>query len=440
MSISSSSNGTPSSEGVPHFQNRGWQPLLTGAAAAAARDAVLAIAADLGSRLPEDRSREAGQPFRSPLARGPAGTALFFAYAHLADPDRGWDDACLQAIRDALATTAASDMGPGLFTGVTGVGWVLQHLDGLLFETKEDPGAEVESALVQDLARNRQRWPPELIGGLAGYGVYFLERLPRASARQGVERVIDQLAGLAEERNDAIAWFTPARNVPPSQLESAPAGCYNLGVSHGVPGTIGFLAAAHRQGVAVAETRRLLDGAVRWLLAQRLPGGSAGVFPALVGPGIEPAPTRLAWCYGDPGIAAVLLSAARSLGREDWEREALACARHAAGRRGGDTRVVDAGLCHGAAGLGHLFHRLFRATGDETLREAALHWLQRTLEMRHPGSGPGGFQSADSDAAGRLTWTGDPGFLPGAAGIGLALLAALSPVEPEWDRLLLLSL
>jgi lantibiotic biosynthesis protein len=36
-----------------------------------------------------------------------------------------------------------------------------------------------------------------------------------------------------------------------------------------------------------------------------------------------------------------------------------------------------------------------------------------------------------------LTWTGDPGFLTGAAGIGLALLAAVSPVEPEWDRLLL---
>jgi hypothetical protein len=33
----------------------------------------------------------------------------------------------------------------------------------------------------------------------------------------------------------------------------------------------------------------------------------------------------------------------------------------------------------------------------------------------------------------------DPGFLTGAAGIGLALLAATSPVEPAWDRVLLAS-
>lgn len=32
-----------------------------------------------------------------------------------------------------------------------------------------------------------------------------------------------------------------------------------------------------------------------------------------------------------------------------------------------------------------------------------------------------------------------PGFLTGAAGIGLALLGAVSPVEPSWDRLLLCS-
>jgi len=25
--------------------------------------------------------------------------------------------------------------------------------------------------------------------------------------------------------------------------------------------------------------------------------------------------------------------------------------------------VVDAGLCHGAAGVGHLYHRLYRTTG-----------------------------------------------------------------------------
>ena len=34
----------------------------------------------------------------------------------------------------------------------------------------------------------------------------------------------------------------------------------------------------------------------------------------------------------------------------------------------------------------------------------------------------------------------DPGFLEGSAGIGLALLAAVSEVDPGWDRVFLESL
>jgi lantibiotic biosynthesis protein len=33
----------------------------------------------------------------------------------------------------------------------------------------------------------------------------------------------------------------------------------------------------------------------------------------------------------------------------------------------------------------------------------------------------------------------EPGLLTGTAGVGLALLAAISPVEPRWDRAMLLS-
>lgn len=415
-------------------------PLLRGAAAEPARDAVFAIAADLSLWMAEKRLRQEAQ-VRSPLAGGSAGISLFFAYLHLAFPACGWDDLCLQAITDALAVAGDKALSPSLFSGFAGVGWVLRHLEGRAFEVEEDPGAEVEDALLELLAQYQGRWPHELIAGLAGYGMYFLERLPREPARRGAGQVIERLAGLAVEEDGGIAWFTPAEAVAPVQREIAAAGCYNLGVAHGIPGVLGFLAAALRSDVESAagvEARRLLTGAVPWLLSQRLPERLGGGFPALAGPGIDPVPTRLAWCYGDLGIAAVLLAAARAVGRKDWEREALACARAAAARRGEETLVADACLCHGAAGAGHIFHRLFRATGDETLREAALFWLGRTLEMRQPGQGPGGFRSAGADAAGQRIWTAEPGFLAGAAGVGLALLAAISPVEPEWDRVLLL--
>ena len=97
----------------------------------------------------------------------------------------------------------------------------------------------------------------------------------------------------------------------------------------------------------------------------------------------------------------------------------------------------DAGLCHGAGGVAHLFNRMSQATGEERLAAAARSWYAAALAFRQPGLGVGGFRSWAADPSGALGWRNDPGFLEGAAGVGLALLAAVSPVDPAWDRLLL---
>src|SRR5262249_31475514 len=80
---------------------------------------------------------------------------------------------------------------------------------------------------------------------------------------------------------------------------------------------------------------------------------------------------------------------------------------------------TDPSLCHGAAGLGHIFNRLHQATGDGSFLDAACYWLGRAVELPLPE---------------------EPGLLQGKAGIGLALLASLGSIEPAWDRVLLLSL
>ena len=157
------------------------------------------------------------------------------------------------------------------------------------------------------------------------------------------------------------------------------------------------------------------------------------------GKGVEVEPCRLAWCYGDAGVATTLLLAARCTGNEDWERQALRIADLAARRSPAAARVRDASLCHGAAGLGHLFNRLYQATGMEELAEASRSWFRHTLEIRHAGKGLGGFFTWAPAQGHEVTWRLDRGFLTGAAGTALALLGAVSSVEPEWDRVMLSS-
>ena len=96
---------------------------------------------------------------------------------------------------------------------------------------------------------------------------------------------------------------------------------------------------------------------------------------------------------------------------------------------------MDASLCHGTAGLAHLYNRLFQSTGERDFAVEARYWIERTLEYRGVG-GIAGYRRAEFDG----TQIDDTGLLNGAAGIALALLAAASNVEPGWDRAFLLSL
>jgi hypothetical protein len=101
-----------------------------------------------------------------------------------------------------------------------------------------------------------------------------------------------------------------------------------------------------------------------------------------------------------------------------------------------ESGVLDAGICHGAAGVAHIFNRLYQATGDEELGDAARRWYRQLLTMRRPGEGIAGFP-ARNHVDGRDVWIADDSVLMGASGVGLVRLAAVTELEPAWDRALL---
>jgi hypothetical protein len=348
-----------------------------------------------------------------------------------------------------VARLATTPLSPALYGGLSGVGWTLAHLAGWIHEPDEDDPNAVIDEVLSDLVRQTP-WSGEydLIGGLVGIGVYALERLASPAGAALLAAVIDRLAELAQCIPAGITWFTSPERLPEQQRQLFPQGYYNLGLAHGVPGVIALLGRTVAAGVTTAQARPLLDGAVRWLLAQELETETEAGFPAWVETRPEteffkensvspPAkPARLAWCYGELGIAAALLSVAQRVDQPAWAAAALRIARRAARRSYAASGVRDGCLCHGAAGVGHLFNRLYQATGDPRLADAAHWWIHEALAIRQPEQGIAGYCFWRSDQG----WDDTPGFLEGAAGIGLALLAAATPVEPKWDRLLLVDL
>jgi len=334
------------------------------------------------------------------LATGAAGIALGHrALGHAAEAEAALDRAVAQ-----LGRTATD---PTLFHGFTGVAWVAEQMG------RGEGNEEIDEVLTAYLSRAPAGGRFDLTNGVAGIGVYALER--RDARLAGL--VLDALEAASERDGQGIAWRSPG----------APE--WNLGVAHGTPGVIGVCAglAAH----APARAGRLVEGAVAWLLAREGPEG----FTTAVG---KTQAARLAWCYGDAGIAATLQRAADALGDARIAAAARRVARRGAGRAEAPSGVTDVGLCHGAAGLAHIFRRLHRRLGDVELGAAADRWLDRTLALRRP-RGIGGFVAELRDRRGRPYFGPAPGVLFGAAGVALALAAALDEREGAWDRAFLIS-
>jgi lantibiotic modifying enzyme len=190
---------------------------------------------------------------------------------------------------------------------------------------------------------------------------------------------------------------------------------HEFGCAHGVAGVLGALACCHVHG-------RTDERAEPLMLA---------IAGALENSDVSD--QRIGWCRGEIGIAIALLSAARALDRDDLADRAIAVALEPFARRGGRW-PIDAGLCHGAAGLAHLYNRMYQATGDGRLGEHAHTWLCKTMAMQTPGNGIAGFTMfrprRDPE------WEADPSLLVGASGVGLVMLAGATSVTPSWDRVL----
>lgn len=268
---------------------------------------------------------------------------------------------------------------------------------------------DLEQICLTWIASFPQGGPFSLYAGNAGL-IMGLNQAAKAlpSIRAYYKRVLDEVLKLAEGApwsNPARDWYDydlvtgpagfllatlPDETVPASALDPAIShlvallrtlsmagfrltGCkddelrcwnhdvVNLGVAHGVPGTIAALAAYLRRfPVANPAYFETLETALEWLLRQAHEDqrGLITWAPGAVGTTrlVRAACHREAWCYGAPTNAWVLWDGAEIIGRRDLQRSAEAIfERYVAGFDPSfhlDTDIAQRlAICHGAAGV-----------------------------------------------------------------------------------------
>jgi hypothetical protein len=257
--------------------------------------------------------------------------------------------------------------------------------------------------------------------GLLGLGVYGLAHPVPAVRERLVGRVLDVVEARAEHDVDGL--LVRLVDAPHRRAEGS-AGLVVLGPAHGMSGVVSFLGSVAGAGLGCsARTHPLLSGCVRWLLRQRV-AAAEGPGSDWVRTGHEP--HRLSWCYGDPGIALALGVAAAVTGSTAIERTTEEITAGVLARSPDEAGVLDATICHGAAGLVWFGSRIAARTGHPAAHRMARHWTGRIAELRAAGPlryGPDGVR--------------DHSLLEGDLGVALAVLSAVTGCRAAWEQLLL---
>lgn len=358
------------------------------------------------------------------LAEGSCGQMLFFAELAAKKGRKRDLDIVLGCLDKAASSLSRNHFNPGLFTGLSGIEWAMRYSARKVGEADyADDSCYDEIYEYIDAFLNVREYEFDLISGLSGIGLWALTLTNEARRQRIIDKVVAILSDSSEQCAVGRAWRTPPYR-PGWSSSNSVVPEFNLGVAHGTPGVIGFLGECFRKNALKREGINLLRDSVAWLNDQRLSSN-----PSIFSDRADAIrPSRMAWCYGDPGIGLIMKHAEAAEEQMSGPGLCEYVIRNSAKRRLETAQLKDCGLCHGAAGVALIYHQMSRGRPEwSEVSEAVDFWTKTLLDMRKDELGMGGFYTWKYNVGN----VSDGSWLTGAAGIGLALLT-LAGGEDGW--------
>lgn len=275
--------------------------------------------------------------------------------------------------------------------------------------------------------------------GISGVGRFLLSTLPDAQSEATLHRILEALIHLSCEYDGILGFYTPHSALDEVQKKTEPSGLINTGLAHGVPGPLMLMSLAVLRGVEVSGLPEAVRRVADWIVKQKLYDETGLNWPRCISikdtnTEIPPVvPSRVAWCYGTPGIARTLWVAGNALGEPSYKEVALQSMEAALKKTPAQQRIDTPTLCHGVSGVLDIALRFAVETKEPFFLDAAGTLTEQVISYYNENN-YWGFQESI-----RTIKCDSPGLLMGAAGIVLSLLAAAYPVEPQWDAVLLIS-
>lgn len=298
--------------------------------------------------------------------------------------------------------------------------------ENLLSIDYQESQSIIEDYIIFLMERDIRENNYDFLHGTLGCGYYFVKK----NNHNILHRIVDFLCdtSILIERNNTICWQ--------SRIDLDGKRGYNIALSHGMTSIVLFLTCLIEIGIRNEKINRLLYGCINYILSQEIDVNEFGsFFPSQSLENEVPiSGSRLAWCYGDLGIAYSLWRAGKATSNAIWLKKSLEIFSYSAKRISVErTGVIDAELCHGSAGVAMIFRRMYLWTGCDEFKEATNFWINKTLNYACFDDGLAGYKTYVHPK-----WELDYSLLSGISGTGLMLLSYLQNDCQPWDKMFLL--
>lgn len=362
---------------------------------------------------------------------GASGISLYFAYLQKFNPRGDYTVPIEKLLERIIEKINSGYNNTTLGSGIAGIIWTIHHLRSNGFIEFDEDVSDILAWLSVSIEHSSGAAHFDYMHGAMGIAKATL-KYPEYTPETYYHTLLRNLETHARQGADGLYWESYIF------LDTEPILATNIGLAHGMSSVIVVLAEMHQRFPGNAQIKALLDASIRFVQNNRYTEEEslASFYPGFIHEGKKQMGDRIAWCYGDLGVAVSFLRSGLILRRPDLQQEAVNIMRNAALKRDLKTaKISDAGFCHGSIGAAHIFNRFYQYTGESLFKETALYWLRVALQQAHFIDGNAGYKKFIPEQG----WFNSINLLEGIAGIGLVLMSLAEPIEPKWDEFFLLS-
>jgi Lantibiotic modifying enzyme len=334
---------------------------------------------------------------------------------------------------DTLIENSIGNISSAFCDGKSGINFFFAYLSkcGILSDEDKDYLCDDDSYLKETSLNMLKVGSYDFLYGALGIAHYILYTKPQKDSQNYFSKCFELLELLSAKSlfKVVVPYFeVQSYKILPEKV--------NLGIAHGIPAVLKFYLECYKLDILKTKAKQSAYRVINFILGQ-IRVNAVSCFPNVITYNSnEKDDSRLAWCYGDLSIALLMFQAGKLFHDQELENLSLEIMVFNSKRLDDqNTLIRDAGLCHGSAGVAHIFNKMYSYTNIPEFKEAFDVWVKETIRFSTFNDSLSGYRRFDPLTN---TFIKDDCLLTGTAGIGLALLSSLTK-DFSWDYCLMLN-